>query len=200
MSFRVLLVDDHQMLREGLRAILELDEDIEVVADAGDGLVAIEMARTLTPDVVIMDIGMEGLNGIDATRQIRADNPRVKVIALSTYSDKSYVLSMLEAGASGYVLKSSAAAEIRRAVRAVAEEQHYLSPDITGVVVKAHVDGSAQTGASVRSILGSRECQILQLLAEGRTSTALQPSPLDSPKSSSAAPRIQRRNYPDPVE
>jgi DNA-binding NarL/FixJ family response regulator len=124
----------------------------------------------------------------------------VKVIALSTYSDKSYVLSMLEAGACGYVLKSSAAAEIRRAVRAVAEEQHYLSPDIAGVVVKAHVDGSAQTGASVRSILGSRECQILQLLAEGRTSTALQPSPLDSPKSSSAAPRIQRRNYPDPVE
>jgi two-component system NarL family response regulator len=170
MSFRVLLVDDHQMLREGLRAILELDEDIEVVAEAADGLAATEMARTLAPDVVIMDIGMEGLNGIDATRQIRADSPAVKVVALSTYSDKSYVLSMLEAGASGYVVKSSAAVEIQRAVRAVAEGHHYLSPDIAGVVVEAHVEASAQTGASVHSILGSRECQILQLLAEGHTS------------------------------
>jgi DNA-binding NarL/FixJ family response regulator len=170
MSLRVLLVDDHQMLREGLRSILESEEGIEIVGEAGDGLAATEMARTLAPDIVIMDIGMKGLNGIDATRQIRADSPRVKVIALSTYSDKSYVLSMLEAGASGYVLKSAAVAEILRAVRALAEGHHYLSPDIAGVVVKAHVDGSAQTGASGHSILASRERQILQLLAEGHTS------------------------------
>jgi two-component system NarL family response regulator len=161
------------MLRDGLRSILASEDDIEIVGEAGDGLAAIEMVQTLVPDMVIMDIGMRDLNGMDATRQIKADNPSVKVIALSTYSEKRYVLGMLEAGASGYVLKASAADEMRRAVRAVAEGSHYLSPDIAGVLVDAHLHPPVEAGGSVYSLLGARERQILQLLAEGHKSPAI---------------------------
>ena len=135
MSVQILIADDHQMLREGLRAILEKDENVEVIGEASDGRTAVEMARTLLPDVVVMDISMPDLNGVEATRQIKAENPAVKVIALSRHSDKRYVLRMLEAGASGYVLKSGAYDELRRAVEAVSRGDSYLSPRITGVVI-----------------------------------------------------------------
>ena len=170
MSIRVLLADDHQMLRDGLRAVLSLEDDIEVVGEANDGHAAVEMAGRLAPDVVLMDIGMSGLNGVDATRRIKAESPNVKVIALSTYSDKRYVLSMLEVGASGYVLKAAAVDEMCRAVRAVAEGKRYLSPDVAGVVVDARFHEPAQSDASLSSILGSREREVLQLLAEGHSS------------------------------
>ena len=170
MSIRILLVDDHQMFRDGLRSILASKEGIEVVGEAGDGRVAVEIAAALTPDVVIMDIGMPGLNGMEAARRIKANDPGVKVVALSTYSDKRYVLSMLEAGASGYVLKAAAVDEVCRAVEAVAEGKRYLSPEITGVVVDAHLRAPAQPGAPSSSPLGSREREILQLLAEGHGS------------------------------
>jgi two-component system NarL family response regulator len=158
------------MLRDGLRAVLALEEDIEIVGEAEDGLAAVEMAQRLVPDAVLMDIGMRGLNGVEATRRITAENPEVRVIALSTYSDKRYVLSMLEAGASGYVIKAAAVDEMCRAVRAVAEGKRYLSPDIAGVVVDAHIRAPDQAAAASSSILGSREREILQLLAEGHTS------------------------------
>jgi two-component system NarL family response regulator len=161
------------MLRDGLRSILASEEGIEIVGEAGDGLAAIEMVQTLVPDIVIMDIGMRDLNGMDATRQIKADNPSVKVIALSTYSEKRYVLGMLDAGASGYVLKASAADEMRRAVRALAAGSHYLSPEIAGVLVDAHLHPQVEGGDSVYSLLGARERQILQLLAEGHKSPAI---------------------------
>ncbi len=170
MSIRVLLADDHQMLREGLRAVLSLEEDIEVIGEASDGRAAIEMAERLVPDVVLMDIGMHGLNGVEATRRIKAGNSDVKVIALSTYSDKRYVLSMLEAGASGYVLKAAAVDEMCRAVRAVAAGKRYLSPDVAGVVVDAHLGTPDRPDAPSSSILGSREREALQLLAEGHSS------------------------------
>jgi two-component system NarL family response regulator len=170
MSIRVLLADDHQVLRDGLRAVLALESDIEVVGEANDGHAAVEMARRLVPDVVLMDIGMHGLNGVEATRRIKAENPNVKVIALSTYSDKRYVLSMLEAEASGYVLKAAAVDEMCRAVRAVAEGKRYLSPDVAGVVVDASFREPAEPGASLSSSLGSREREVLQLLAEGHSS------------------------------
>jgi two-component system NarL family response regulator len=161
------------MLRDGLRSILASEEGIEIVGEAGDGLAAIEMVQTLVPDIVIMDIGMRDLNGMDATRQIKADNPSVKVIALSTYSEKRYVLGMLDAGASGYVLKASAADEMRRAVRAVAAGSHYLSPEVAGVLVDARLRPPVEGGDSVYSLLGARERQILQLLAEGHKSPAI---------------------------
>jgi len=170
MSIRVLLADDHQMLRDGLRAVLALEDDIEVVGEANDGHSAVEMAGRLAPDVVLMDIGMHGLNGVDATRRIKAEHPNVKVIALSTYSDKRYVLSMLEVGASGYVLKAAAVDEMCRAVRSVAEGKRYLSPDVAGVVVDARFQAPAEPDVPLSSTLGPREREVLQLLSEGHSS------------------------------
>ncbi len=131
MSIRILLADDHQIMRDGLRAILASEESFEIVGEAENGREAAALARSLVPDVVIMDIGMPDLNGVEATRQIKADNPGVKVIALSMYADRGYVLGILEAGASGYVLKTGAYDEVRRAVTAVFGGKNYLSPDIT---------------------------------------------------------------------
>ena len=136
MSVRVLLVDDHQMMREGLRALLAGVPDIEVVGEASDGRTALDLVRTLSPDVVVMDVGMPELNGVEATRQIRAEHERVKVIALSTHTDKRYVHHMLEAGACGYVLKIAAHDELLRAVRAASVGKTYLSPEIAGLVVE----------------------------------------------------------------
>jgi len=173
MSIRILLVDDHQMMRDGLRSILDLEDDLDVVGEAGNGYEALEMARTRRPDVIVMDIGMKDLNGIEATRQILAQNPRAKVVALSTYSNEPYVLSMLEAGACGYVLKDAAVDEMRRAIRVVADGRHYLSPEVAGTVVTSRLRGPAQNDDSAPSHLGARERQILQLLAEGHTSSEI---------------------------
>jgi len=170
MSTRILIADDHQMLREGLRAILEKDEEMEVIGEASDGRTAVAMARTLRPDVVAMDISMPDLNGVEATRQIKAENPAVKVVALSRHSDRRYVLRMLEAGASGYVLKSGAYDELRRAVQAVRSGHSYLSPRITGLVLEAHLRPGSQPESASAPTLGPRELEIVQLLAEGHTS------------------------------
>jgi len=170
MSIRILLADDHQMLRDGLCSILASESDMEVVGEAGDGRTAVSMSRTLVPDVVVMDIAMPDLNGVEATRQIKRENPKVKVVALSMYPDRRYVIGMLEAGASGYVLKASAYDELTRAVRVVSEGKKYLSPDITGVVVEAHVNSTAASNTSPYKVLGPREREIVQLLAEGKTS------------------------------
>ncbi|MHC5210635.1 MAG: response regulator [Planctomycetota bacterium] len=170
MSVRILLVDDHTMMREGLRSLLAAQAGLQVVGEAADGREAINLAKSLVPDVVVMDIGMPELNGIEATRRIVADNKRVKVIALSTHSDKRYVLHMLDAGASGYVLKIAAHEEIVRAVRAAAVGKTYLSPEIAGLVIeysRREKDGGEVTAFST---LGAREREVLQLVAEGMTS------------------------------
>jgi two-component system NarL family response regulator len=120
-----------------------------------------------------MDIGMKDLNGIEATRQILAQNPRSKVVALSTYSNETFVISMLEAGACGYVLKDAAVDEMRRAIRVVADGRHYLSPEVAGTVVASRLRGPVRGDASASSLLGARERQILQLLAEGHTSSEI---------------------------
>jgi two-component system NarL family response regulator len=166
-TLRILLVDDHAMLREGLRSILRAESDVEVVGEAADGNSAIELARTLAPDIVVMDVGMPDLNGMEATRRIRAGSPGTRVIALSTHSDRRYVLGMLEAGAAGYVVKVSAYDELRQAVRTVAGGRVYLSPQIADVVLAAHV-ATSPTGAA--KLLGSREREVLQLIAEGHRS------------------------------
>ena len=174
MSIRILLVDDHQMMRDGLRSILDLEDDFDVVGEAGNGYQALEMARTRRPDVIVMDVGMKDLNGIEATRQIIAQDSRAKVVGLSTHSSEPYVLSMLDAGASGYVLKDAAADEMRRAIRAVAAGQHYLSPEVAGTVVSYRLRGPpSQETASAPAVLAPRERQILQLLAEGHTSSEI---------------------------
>lgn len=190
MTIRILLADDHQMLRDGLRAILASESDLDVVGEVGDGRSAVAMSRALVPDVVVMDIAMPDMNGVEATRRIKRENPEVKIVALSMYPDRRYVIGMLEAGASGYVLKASAYDELTRAVRAVSEGKKYLSPDITGVVVEAQVHPPPADQGSPYTVLGAREREIVQLLAEGKTS----PQIADQLHISTATVETHRRN------
>jgi two-component system response regulator NreC len=167
MSVRVLVADDHQILREGLVTLLA-KAGLTVVGEAADGRTVVRLARELKPNVVIMDIAMPELNGIEATRQIVAEVPGIKIIALSMHADKHFVRGMLQAGASGYLLKHCASQELVQAIRAVRNHQVYLSPGITELVVE---DFKSATGdASAFSVLSPREREILQLYAEGKIS------------------------------
>ncbi len=170
MTIRVLLVDDHAMMQEGLRALLADVPDIEVVGSAPDGRTALDLVKSLSPDVVVMDVGMPELNGIDATRQIKSQFERVKVVALSTHTDKRYVHHMLDAGASGYVLKIAAHEELLRAIRSASLGRTYLSPEIAGHVVERSKSPQAGVDVSAYSTLGAREREVLQLVSEGKTS------------------------------
>jgi two-component system response regulator NreC len=167
MSVKVLVADDHQILREGLVTLLG-KAGMTVVGEAADGRTVVRLARELKPNVVIMDIAMPELNGIEATRQIVAEVPGIKIIALSMHADKHFVRGMLQAGASGYLLKHCASQELVQAIRAVRNHQVYLSPGITELVVE---DFKSATGdASAFSVLSPREREILQLYAEGKIS------------------------------
>lgn len=168
MRIKVLLVDDHKIVVDGLRALLGKTPDIEVVGEAVDGRAAVRLVRELSPEVVIMDVGMPDLNGIEATRQILSDSAAVKIVALSMHSDRRFVVEMLKAGASGYLLKDCAFDELVRAIRAVVLQQIYLSPMITDVVVKDYLNNLKEM-PSAFSILTTREREVLQLLAEGKS-------------------------------
>jgi len=169
MSIRILLADDHTILREGLNSSLQKNEDMEVVGQANNGIETVEMAKELSPHVIVMDIGMPDLNGIEATRQIIRDSPDVKVIGLSMHSGKRFVTEMFKAGAKGYLPKDSEFDELVEAINAVMEGKTYLSPAITGVVVDNFVKASAESQASAFSVLTPREREVLQLMAEGNT-------------------------------
>lgn len=169
MSIEVMIVDDHAMMRDGLRSILEKQGDIRVVAEAGNGRTALEMIAAHPPDVVIMDVALPDLNGIDATRKIREAFPRVRVVALSTHADKRYVTAMLGAGARGYVLKEAAAADLVAATRVALRDQVYLSPRVAADVVQDYVGGRPSAGMT----LGGREREVLQLIAEGESSKVI---------------------------
>ena len=169
MTTRIILADDHGIMREGLRALLEKQSGIEVIAEADNGRTTVELSRELKPDVVIIDIAMPDLNGIEAARQIVAESPGVKVIALSMHSDRKFVREMLSAGASGYMLKDSAFEELDKAVSTVNDNKTYLSPGIAETVVKDYL-GKIVTDNSAASIaLTNREREVLQLFAEGKT-------------------------------
>ncbi len=170
MSIGILLVDDHELMREGLRSILERDNALKVVGEADSGREAVKLAGTLSPEVVVMDVAMKDMNGIEATRQIRAACPGVRVIALSSHSDARYVSNMLDAGACGYVLKANAFDNLRRAISAATQGKSYLCPDVTAAVVGAsHARSEYPEGPGPTS-LSPREAEVLQLLAEGLTS------------------------------
>ncbi|HYQ87421.1 MAG TPA: response regulator transcription factor [Bacteroidota bacterium] len=166
---RILLADDHKLVREGLRSILENELGMAIVGQAENGRTTVEQTRLLRPDVVIMDISMPDLNGIEATRQIVSEVAGVRVIALSMHSDKRYVSEMLAAGASGYLLKHSALDELERAIRTVLDNKIYVSPDIAGVVVQDYLQHLASSDAVQPAQLTAREREILQLIAEGRS-------------------------------
>ncbi len=168
MTIRILLADDHKIVRQGLRTLLEKEPDMEVVAEAEEGRMAVRLARKLAPQVVIMDVGMPDLNGIEATRQVLADTPGLKVIALSMHSDRRFVVNMLKAGASGYLLKDSAFEELAAAIRVVMLNKTYLSPGVSDIVIKDYVQGPRED-SSVFSVLTPREREVLQLMAEGKS-------------------------------
>jgi two-component system response regulator NreC len=169
MSIRIILADDHTIVRHGLSKLIQQQEGMKVIAQAGDGHTTVELTRELSPDMVIMDIGMPDLNGIDATRQIVHDFPNVKVIGLSMHAGKKFVIEMLKAGASGYLLKDCALEELATAIETVDAGKIYLSPSITGVIVENYVRHSEEKGHSVFSLLSQREREVLQLMAEGKT-------------------------------
>lgn len=169
MSIKVLLVDDHTLIREGLRSLLEKQPEIEVVADVDDGRKAIEMTRELSPDIVIMDVTMPRLGGIEATRQIAAEFPAVKVIALSIHSKRRFVSDMLSAGAAGYILKECLFDELVQAIETVAAGGRYLSPRVTDMVVDDYVKRLSTGAESPLASLTGREREVLQLVAEGKS-------------------------------
>lgn len=168
MSIKIVLADDHAMLRDGISRSFEQVEDIEVVGQAGDGLAAIQLVRKLKPDVIIMDIGMPELNGMEATRQISKAFPEVKVIGLSMHSSDKYVREMFKAGASGYLLKNCPFQELTTAIRTVAGGKTYVSPSIGGMIIQEYVS-KTEDEKSVFSVLSPREREVLQQLAEGKT-------------------------------
>ena len=169
MSIRILLADDHKIMRQGLRSLLESEADMEVIAEAEDGLALLGLVQEMLPDIVIMDVAMPNLNGIEATRQIIGRAPGIKVLALSMYSDRRFITSMLSAGASGYLPKDCAFEELAQAIRAIAAGQTYLSPRIADIVVKEYVHHLKKTNSSAFSVLTDRQREVLQLLAEGKT-------------------------------
>ncbi len=167
MSIQILLVDDHSITREGLYALLGKKPNFTVIKQAENGRAAVKLARQHKPDVIVMDINMPDLNGIDATRQILAELPDVKIIALSMYSDRSYVKGMLQAGASGYLLKNCAFDELAKAIETIYNNQTYLSPRISEIVRKEFVKLMKSDDTSATELLTDREREVLQMIAEG---------------------------------
>ena len=164
-KIRILLADDHVMVRQGFRMILAAQPDMEIVGEAGNGREALELAEKLQPDVVVMDVAMPELNGIEATRRLAASSPRTRVLALSMYKDSVYVREILRAGARGYLLKDAIDRDLLAAVRAVAGGEGYLSPAVSEAVLsdyRRHVSDPLD-------LLSSREREVLQLIAEGKT-------------------------------
>ena len=169
MSIKVLVADDHRIVREGLCGLLRSLPDIEVVAEADNGESAVELTRELSPDIVIMDVIMPGMNGIEATSQITQYTETTKVIALSMFTDRRFVVGMLKAGAKGYLIKDCDFEELTNAIRMVKENNTYLSPSVVDIVVKEYIQVTGEDDDSLISKLSNREREVLQHLVDGKT-------------------------------
>lgn len=165
---RILIADDHALVRAGFRSLLEKIDDCEVVADVGDGREAVRLIGQLQPDVVLMDVKMPGLNGLEATARVTRDFPNVRVVILSMYANEEYVVQALRAGAVGYLLKDAATAELQLAIQAAVRGETYLSPLISKQVLRDYIQLVGQSG-SMLDALTARQREVLQLIAEGRT-------------------------------
>jgi DNA-binding NarL/FixJ family response regulator len=169
MTIKILIADDHKIVRDGLRMLVEKQPEMAVVGEAENGRKAVHLALKMVPDVVIMDVTMADLNGIEATRQIHKEQSQIKLIALSMHSDRRFVAGMLEAGASGYLLKDCAFEELAHAIQSVISNRIYLSPEITDIVIRDYVLKSSAKPSSAYANLTAREREVLQLLAEGKS-------------------------------
>ena len=183
---KILIADDHGIVRQGLKVLIENEADMEVVGEAEDGLMVMQLAKQLSPDVILMDISMPNLNGVEATHLILKENPDIRIIALSVHFDKHFVTEMLKVGAWGYVLKSCLFDEVLRALRTVNAGEHYLSPKITEVVLDDYMHYMETTNKSVEGFLTERERQIIQMLAEGQSTKQIASRLHISPKTADA--------------
>ena len=167
MSIKVIIADNHKIIRDGLASLIGGRTGIELIAEARDGREVVKLARKLTPDVILMDVTMPNLNGVDATRKLLAASPGTKVLALSIHTDKRFVAGMLQAGASGYIPKSCSFEELIHAIKLVARGRKYLSPEVTGLIIE---DYNLKTAMPVSiPLLTGREREVLQLIAEGNS-------------------------------
>ncbi len=169
MSIRIVLADDHTVFLSGLRSLLEKEPDLEVVAEVKDGREAVRVAHEKRPDLIVMDVSMPGMNGIEATREITTTLPRIKVLCLSMHSEEQFIAAVLEGGASGYLLKECALDELLLAIRTVMANQIFLGPTITTTVVQSYRAQRAAIQSSPFSLLTPREREVLQLIAEGHS-------------------------------
>lgn len=169
MTTRILLADDHEIVLDGVHAMLEREPEFEVIGKVTDGSRAVQLSREQAPDIVVMDLTMPDMSGIEATRLIVSERPAVKVLCLSMHADRGFVMAALEAGASGYVLKDAAKQELLHAIRTVMKDQVYLSPGIAGLVVDAARSRDARSDASDVALLTEREGEVLRLLAQGES-------------------------------
>jgi len=169
MNIRVLLVDDHMIMRQGLAALLKNERDIEVVAEAANGLEALDFARECTPDVIVMDMTMPLMNGIEASRKILEENPAIRIIILSMVLDEPCVVEALKSGAMGYVLKDCASDELVAAIRSSIAGFPYLCREVTGLVIKGYTNSFTEQPGGCQPLLSPREREVLQLIADGKS-------------------------------
>jgi two-component system response regulator NreC len=182
MSIRIVLADDHAIVRQGLSRAIQQEDDMEVVGQAPNGRATIELVRELSPDILITDISMPELNGVEATRQVLRESPGMKVIALSMHSSRQFVIEMFKAGAMGYLLKDCDYDELVKAIHAVADGKTYVSPSIGDIIVDDLLGGKPTGTANAFSVLTPREREVLQLMAEGNTTRQIALQLYISPK------------------
>lgn len=170
MTIRIMLVDDHQIVLDGIRLVIQSQPDMKVVGQAKDGRQGVEMAAEVRPDIILMDIGIPKLNGVEATKRIIRENPNIKIIALSVHTDAKFVLEMLRAGAKGYLPKDTDSSELLEGIHAVMNNKSYLSPLVADGVLSDYLESKKDLKGATSSALTPKETEVLQLIAEGKSS------------------------------